>query len=519
MARQQYEAQGEEAINERRAEITEEANKLFEAEDKTPLKEKLREYGYDDADIETIIQDRDLTITAMISGDQRQQLAEIAKSLAEKDGLTEFDTVYDNEQTAVSLTDGTSERLLANMSSDEGIKNAYTALTTAETAYTEANVAATAAMASVTAAQEKLAEITKSIGGDIKTHPYQWDSKTMEAYNAEVTKLHEETVKSIGGNINNWSDADMKTYQAAESKYTNEVAYRRGTDMSTWTSDQKAKYEKNLGSLEAKYEKAYGEDHSKWSDKAKKDYDTARTNTYKQMAVEVGKANLTSEDRKAISEKVQKTKNEIIAKNGDYSKWTAEQKKEYEAKLAELQKKYGDETSTTTGEATWTKEQAQQYNDAVKEYNEAVKAAKEAMSKLDEAKTGYTQAKTDLDAAKEAFYEKLKTDNIPPEDVGQVNIIDPAEAQTNSGNPAIGGIEITEAGATIGTGGNIEIDTNGIVQPEIPAASSEAAPANVPQERIVNDDEAETGAADYGIPIVDIGQSTSGTISNDDIRI
>ena len=519
LARQQFESQGEEAIAEHRAEIIEKANQLFEAEDKGPLKEQLRKYGYSDSDIEIIIQDRDLTVNALVSGDQREQLAKIAQDLAKQDGVTEFDTIYDNEQTATSLTDGTTTKLLANMSSDEGVKTAYTAFTTAETAYTEANTAAATAMATMTAAQAKLTEITNKIGGDIKSNPYQWDANTMKDYNAEVSKLHDETVRTIGGNINNWSDQDIKTYQEAETRITNEVAYRRGTDVTTWTAAQRSEYEGNLKNLEARYVTAYGEKQSEWSADVIKKYTTAKNNTYKQMAVEVGKSKLTDADRKTIAKKVQATKDEIIAKNGNYNNWTEDQKKAYDEKLEEIKKKYSDKTSTATGEAVWTKEQAQEYNAAVAEYNEAVKAAKEAMANLETAKTGYNEAKTNLDAAKETFFNNLMTGSQPTNEETAPPIIDANETQTNSGKPTIGGIEFNESGASIGASGTTVLDENGVVQPQQPAAPTSETINTAQPEIIVDDDKAETGTQDYGIPIVDIGSNTSGTISNDDIRI
>ena len=518
LARQQFEAQGEEAISEHRAEVIEEANRLFEAEDKTPLREKLKAYGYEDADIEAIIQDRDLTISALVSGDQREQLAKIANELAEKDGVKEFDTVYDNAQTATSLTDGTTTKLLANMSGDEGIKNAYTALAASEKTYTEANTAAISAMAAVTLAQTKLTEITNKIGTNIKENPSQWDTKTMTAYNEEVTKLHTETVNSIGGNINNWSNDDIKKYQAAESEATTKVAYARGTDLSTWSTEQKSKYEKNLLSLREKYNKAYGKDTSKWSSEVKKSYETAKNNTYKQMAVEVGKGKLTAEDKKKIASMTQETKNELIAKNGDMKNWTKEQKAEYEEKVAEIKKKYADQTSTATGEAIWTKADAAEYNKAIKEYNEAVKNAKEAMTKLDEAKAGYAEAKTGVQTAKDEFYKKLLADQAQEVvDPSAVEIVDPSSQQSNSGNPVISGIEISENGATITNTGNAQVGKDGVVTPEAVPTEAET-PVDIPPEEIVNDDEAEQ-TSNGGIPIIDVGQATSGTISNEDIPI
>lgn len=396
LARQKYEAQGDAKISEHRAGIIEEANRLFESEDKTELINRLKAYGYSDNDIQTIINDRDLTITALVSGDQREELAKIANELADKDKVEGFDTVYDNEQSSSSLTDGTTVKLLANMSNDEGVKKAYEELSKAETEYSEANTAAVSAIALVKSAEEKIASVTQGINEKVKLEPSQWDEVTLKAYNADVEKLHAQSVKLYG-------DADS---------------------------------------------------------------------------------------------------------------WNKEQKAEYEEKVEELKGKYAEKTSTAVGEATWTKEQAQEYNKAVEEYNKAVKSAKEAMTKLSDAKTNYNNAKTSLDTAKEDFYKKIleeqKKEVINP---ATVEVVDPAAQQTNSGTPTIGGIEISESGAAITDTGNAQINKDGTVTPQTPAPET---PADVPKEEIVNDDEAEI--VDYGIPVVDVGQTTSGKISNDDIE-
>ena len=396
LARQKYEAQGDAKISEHRTGIIEEANRLFESEDKTELINRLKAYGYSDNDIQTIINDRDLTITALVSGDQREELAKIANELADNDKVEGFDTVYDNEQSSSSLTDGTTVKLLANMSNDEGVKKAYEELSKAETEYSEANTAAVSAIALVKSAEEKIASVTQGINEKVKLEPSQWDEVTLKAYNVDVEKLHAQSVKLYG----------------------------------------------------------------------------------------------------------------------DAGSWNKEQKAEYEEKVEELKGKYAEKTSTAVGEATWTKEQAQEYNKAVEEYNKAVKSAKEAMTKLSDAKTNYNNAKTSLDTAKEEFYKKVleeqKKEVINP---ATVEVVDPAAQQTNSGTPAIGGIEISESGATITDTGNAQINKDGTVTPQTPAPET---PADVPKEEIVNDDEAEI--VDYGIPVVDIGQTTSGKISNDDIE-
>jgi len=526
LARKEFESQGEEAIEENRRRIIEEANQLFE-NDPATLREKLKEYGYSDSDIETIIQDRNLTINAMVSGDQRTKLTEIAERLAKEDGLSEFDTIYDNEQTALSLTDGTTEKLLANMSSDEGVKNAYEALTTAEANYTEANTAAVAAMAVVTTAQNKLNDLMSTIDGDIKANPSQWDSATLKAYNEEVTKLYQQKVESIGGNVKTWSSETLEKYQKEVANITNDVAYKRGTDISTWNATQKEQYENRINHLSKKYIKAYGDDVDKWSSSVKKKYEEDKIAIYKKTAVEVGKSNLTAEDKKLIATKSEKYKDKIIKENGMYSGWTAEQKEEYEKELAAIKEKYVQKVSTATGEATWTPEQAKQYNEAVEEYNKAVLAAKDAMTKLDEAKTGYADAKNNLTAAKDAFFANMNN-NIPQTPIDN-GVAPPVETQTNSGTQLAGGLEITEEGATIGMGGTTQLDENGVVEPSATNTTNteveaNTAATNVPAEEIIDEDAVEQ-TNNNGIPIVDIAEGTidgdsstnSGQISNDDI--
>ena len=272
-------------------------------------------------------------------------------------------------------------------------------------------------MATVTAAQNKLAEITNKIGDGIKSEPSQWDEKTLNAYNDEVTELYEKTVKE----------------------------------------------------------------------------------------------------------------------HGDTSKWTADQKKEYDEKVDAIKDKYAEKTSVAIDKAAWTKEQTKEYNDAVAEYNEAVKAAKEAMANLASAKTSYSQARLSLDSAKEKYYEKvIEEQNQINEDNSQVGINDPVDSQTNSGNPVIGGIEVTEEGAFITDNVNNQnnnneqivnddsVQNNEGIQIELPSQASDGEQSvpeqkteNVPQEVIVNDD---GEPKNYGVPIIDVGSGSSGAIANDDIK-
>ena len=190
--------------------------------------------------------------------------------------------------------------------------------------------------------------------------------------------------------------------------------------------------------------------------------------------------------------------------------------------LAAIKEKYVQKVSTATGEATWTPEQAKQYNEAVEEYNKAVLAAKEAMTKLDEAKTGYADAKNNLTTAKDAFFANMNN-NIPQTPIDN-GVAPPVENQTDSGTQLAGGLEITEEGATIGMGGTTQLDENGVVEPPATNTTNTEVEANVPAEEIIDEDAVEQ-TNNNGIPIVDIAEGTidgnsstnSGQISNDDI--
>lgn len=187
LVRREYEALGEEEISKRRLEIMEEVDKAFESGDLTAIKAKLKEYGYSDPEIEAICADRDKLMLALVEGDQRAYMAEKALELAKADGIENYDTTYDDGQKYSDLTDGTSNVLLANMSADEKVSEAFDVFTKAEEVYVEkvatATAAVEAALLSKTALDEMKAKFVQEFGTEDTT---KWSEEAANKYNEAV---------------------------------------------------------------------------------------------------------------------------------------------------------------------------------------------------------------------------------------------------------------------------------------------------------------------------------------------
>ena len=514
LARREYEAQGSEVISQHRAELTEEANRLFDSEDKTELINKLKEYGYSDEDIATIIQDRDLTVNAILSGDQRQQLTQIANRLAAEDKIENFDTKYDDAITTSQLQDGTTSRLLANMSEDKAVEEAYQATETARTDYATAAAEAATALAEVQTAKEALNKVQEGIGTGIKTNPSQWDKETLEKYNTEVKELYNKKVSEVGDKASNWSSEDFETVKNAKTKKEAELSYDKGKDYTTWTSEERTAYEKSKNDVTEAYEKKYGKDHSKWKDEVKTKYQEATDKVYKNQAIEIGKKKLDSTDQETIKNAEAAAQAKIIQEKGNEKNWSEADKKAYEDEIVKLKEKYGAETSLETGKASWTDDQAKEYNDAIKAYNEAIAKAKEAVNKADQAKATYTEKQEAYKQAEEDFYKRIEGENQKTAEESKL-ITDPTgrgieePVIQSPSEVGIGGIEVTEQGARV----------NFDIKPQNEAPPQEAAqnPGGIIENEVITEEPVYEQNSNY--PVIDAGSTSSGTISNEDIKI
>ena len=106
---------GDNSLREEIAEKTESFENRFIENQNNPtdagtqeIKDELKELGYDDAAIDKIMSgDPTVAKNAFKVGVQDQEMAKIANELAEKAGIEDFDTSYDDSQSYDSLHDGT----------------------------------------------------------------------------------------------------------------------------------------------------------------------------------------------------------------------------------------------------------------------------------------------------------------------------------------------------------------------------------------------------------------------------
>lgn len=245
LAREQFEAQGDEKIAENRAKITEEANELFDAVDNTELVKKLKEYGYTEMDINDIIKDRNLVTSALIEGDQRQQLAKIAKELAKKDGIEDFDSKYDDGQCCHNFYDGTNEALLENMSKDPTVATAKEALNDATTKYTDSVKTAQEAITKVNDAEKAIQTTTDEIVKNVAEDTKNWSAAEQKKYNAELKEAQDKFIKE-NGDATKWDSAKVNEYQKIEKDLKDKYVEEVQKDSTKWSNEQIEKYNKSV---------------------------------------------------------------------------------------------------------------------------------------------------------------------------------------------------------------------------------------------------------------------------------
>ena len=115
LARYKYEKidQNERAAQENG--VINETEALF-AVDKILLKQRLMGFGFSENDANVIIGDKQLATLAMLDGARRQKLSELAKELADEDGIKDYQSNYMANASVSSLTDGTALSLRVDLS-------------------------------------------------------------------------------------------------------------------------------------------------------------------------------------------------------------------------------------------------------------------------------------------------------------------------------------------------------------------------------------------------------------------
>lgn len=217
LARIEYEARGEDVIAEERILAITNANALFDNTDKTALIMNLKSFGYDDSEIEVIITNRDYTITAFVEGAQRQTLANIANQLAAKDGVADFDTMYDDGQTLADLQNGNSNQLVSLMSSDPTVSNAQTKMLESQKTYKEAYEKMKEAYEEAEEMKKQLADLKAEIVSSSGEDPKKWTKSQATRYNAAIEEYNKK-VEEVQASIQTTKEAKT-SYQESVEEY------------------------------------------------------------------------------------------------------------------------------------------------------------------------------------------------------------------------------------------------------------------------------------------------------------
>lgn len=272
LARDAIEAD-QEAVALQRTKVIEEANQLFEAEDKTALVEKLKEYGYTDLDINDIIADRDLTINALVQGDYNKQLATKAIELATQDNVTDFDTSYDDGLCCHDFYNGEAEQLLTNMSADPDVITANTNLTAAEAKYTEAVTAANESITKMTESKTAMETVKTEITTEIAASTDNWRADVKAEYDAEVNTLKDTFVKE-NGTADKWNNDQILEYTKIADEVKTKYATEIQADTTKWTEEQINKYNESIETYNTAVKDATTTIEA--SNTAKTEYETAK---------------------------------------------------------------------------------------------------------------------------------------------------------------------------------------------------------------------------------------------------
>ena len=218
LARREFESLDPEEITARRQEIMEGIDEAYANGDFSDIKAKLKEWGYSEPEINALIADRDKLSIAMISGDQKEMMAEIAADLAKADGIDNYESSYTKSAEWNELTDGSANALVVNMSGDKEVSKALDNMMDAEEDYGEALAEATVAVEAVALAKTTMNDLsdkfTKEFGS---SDPNKWSKEAAEEYK-DAVKDYNDKVKDAQDKMKKHDEA-KEEYDEAKEEY------------------------------------------------------------------------------------------------------------------------------------------------------------------------------------------------------------------------------------------------------------------------------------------------------------
>lgn len=212
LARDSYEfEQDYEELIKHRTEIIEDIEAKWEAGDLDSIREELKEYGYNSAEIEAIIQDKHLTIKAILEGDQNAIIAQKARELAKEAGIEDYVSKYEGRPNYDDLIgEGPSEALILS-SGDETVVKAKEAMDEARDSYEKSVIAASALLTTVKDNEKVMTDLQTKYVAEYGTDTKMWPEDAAKEYNESI-KTYNESVKK--------ADESLKEVEEEKKKYS-----------------------------------------------------------------------------------------------------------------------------------------------------------------------------------------------------------------------------------------------------------------------------------------------------------
>ncbi len=237
LAKEKFEFEsGYEELLEHRSEIIQDIEAKFDSGDLESIRDELKEYGYNNAEIESILQDRFMTIKAIVQGDQDAQLSKMANELAKADGVEDFSSKYDERPDYALLEDDGPSDALMLASEDENVVKLYDEMSEAKVAYNDTIDKTNEMLQAVTENKQSMEDLKTKYEKEFGEDTTQWSEDAAKEYN-EAIEIYNKSVE----------DATEQMKVLEESKASYEAARKEFTDA------REAYYEKqrnNQGSSE-----------------------------------------------------------------------------------------------------------------------------------------------------------------------------------------------------------------------------------------------------------------------------
>ena len=196
-------------------------DQAFNGEGVEEFKDVLKKGGFDDVDINVIMENKEIAVTAYILATESKSLTDIANNLAMANNIANFDTMYDNGLSRMSLENGLSQsKLMAEV--NEEVADARTNLKNARENYNNSVKKANDSIEDANKKKEEMEELKKKIVKKSGEDTSKWEDEDVEAYNKAVEKYNEankaanEAHKEAMSNKELMDDAEQKLSETEE---------------------------------------------------------------------------------------------------------------------------------------------------------------------------------------------------------------------------------------------------------------------------------------------------------------